>query len=53
MSIQKKGSVPFDILNYPSGRRLRIQIDATDDEVAALIEKHKDDPLWDIRYKKK
>lgn len=42
---------PFDIINYPDGRHLLIQVDATDKEVAEKIEKHKGDPLWEIRYK--
>lgn len=47
-----KGFISFDFLKFPDGRRLVTQVDATDEEIAALIEKHKDDPLWDIRYKK-
>ena len=45
------GRIPFSMTNHPDGRKLRIQCDATNEEVQVLIGEHAGDPLWDIRYK--
>ena len=48
-----KGHIPFDILNYSDGKHKLVQVDATDEEVAAMIAEHEGDFDWDIRYKDK
>ena len=49
-SVIMRGRIPFSISNH-NGLKVRKQVDATDEETAALIEEHKDDPNWIIMYK--